>query len=359
MEKKETTASVLRTKQHIRRSLRTSNRKVAIEKVEATLAEYFKQQAIVSTEAMSGQGTNSNSLTLVDGKRLYLDYLRGNRSPRKTTEQVELRLQWFIDHVAKRGARLCYEITPLDGDTLFRARCKIGHTNTAVGYFRFVKAMFAYLKSRKLVTSNPFKEVSFKRVPHTRTPKPVLEQVNKILGCLKLQYRTEIATLAMVGCRVEALTLIGKRKVSLKSGLIEFEKPKDVNSKTVARVVPIHPRLLAVLHDYSRPRSKYFFSTRRSPRSHGGGKLKSENINAAFKDACRKAGYPAGRSENGFVIHSLRGFFKSHCIMQGIPREVVDIWQGHASDDSVGTRHYFDMSIEQSIEIMNKVDFGS
>jgi integrase len=344
---------------HIRRSLQTSNRKVAIAKVESVLAEYFSSEEIGLSRDAVEQISSGNSLLLADGLRLYLEYLKGNGSPRKTIEQVALRVNWFIEHVGRRGVTFCNEVKPIDGDSLFRTRRKLNHNNTAVGYFRFVKSMFAYLKSRQLVDSNPFAEISFKRIPHTRTPKPVLEQVDIILDKLGPQYKTEIASLAMLGCRVEALTLLGKKQVDLKRGLIEFEKPKKVNSKTVARIVPIHARLLKMLRQYSRPRSPYFFSTIRSTRSKGGGKLKSENINAAFKDACRNAGYPAGRKDDGFVIHSLRGFFKSHCIMQGIPREVVDIWQGHASDDSIGTRHYFELPIEKSIEFMNKVDFGS
>ena len=91
----------------------------------------------------------------------------------------------------------------------------------------------------------------------------------------------------------------------------------------------------------------------------------AKKLNAAIIRAAKKAGFPGGRKENGFVAHSFRGFFKSHCRKQGIkvgieaiPREVVDYWQGHR-DKSIGTQHYFDLTLDESIEFMKRVDFGS
>lgn len=48
----------------------------------------------------------------------------------------------------------------------------------------------------------------------------------------------------------------------------------------------------------------------------------------------------AGRQNGGFTVHSLRHFFKTHCINCGIPKPVVDAWQGHKIDMSVGAQYY-------------------
>jgi integrase len=49
---------------------------------------------------------------------------------------------------------------------------------------------------------------------------------------------------------------------------------------------------------------------------------------------------PAGRKNGGLTVHSLRHFFKTHCINGGIPKPVVDVWQGHKIDMSVGAQYY-------------------
>ena len=45
--------------------------------------------------------------------------------------------------------------------------------------------------------------------------------------------------------------------------------------------------------------------------------MKADNLNEAIQRAAKKVGFAVGRDEGGFVSHSFRGFFKSHCIKQG------------------------------------------
>ncbi len=120
-----------------------------------------------------------------------------------------------------------------------------------------------------------------------------------------------------------------------------------------------HANTAAGYFRFVKPRSQYYFCTLPGTRTKGGQQMKAKDLNKAIQRAAKQAGLAAGRKEDGIVAHSFRGFFKSHCIKQLIPREIIDAWQGHRSDDSIGTRHYFETSIEDSIEFMKKVDFGS
>ena len=57
------------------------------------------------------------------------------------------------------------------------------------------------------------------------------------------------------------------------------------------------------------------------------------------------------------TLHSLRGFFKSHALLSGVPREVVDTWQAHCADRSASFVHYFDLPEEASQKYMRQIDF--
>lgn len=349
---------------HIRRSLKTSNKATAIEYLPIVLAKHLQIEAEESQPVQlqiysAAPAPSTPLLTLNDGKVYYLESLRVKGCSKKDVQQIETRINAFNTVMAGCGIRCVQEIKGFHADIFLQATKKGHHTNTCVGYFRCVKAMIRHLKTRQLIENNPFEEISFARVEGAKTPKPTLSQVNLILDNVEPRYKVALTGLAFLGCRAEALTRIKSTDVDIDKGTTFIKKPEH-SSKTVERYIPIHPRLLEVLSTYKRPRSPYYFCTLPSARSKGGRKMKMEYLNLAFQRAANKAGFAVGRASHGFVAHSLRGFFKSHTtLICGIPREVVDIWQGHREDSRVGTRHYIDMTIEQSIEFMKKVDFGS
>ena len=55
---------------------------------------------------------------------------------------------------------------------------------------------------------------------------------------------------------------------------------------------------------------------------------------------------------------TLRHSFKTICINAGIPREVVDAWQGHRPDRSAGSA-YYKLSDAESQRFMTMVPFGT
>jgi integrase len=85
--------------------------------------------------------------------------------------------------------------------------------------------------------------------------------------------------------------------------------------------------------------------------------MNTKRLNEDFLKILKELGIPAGKKD-GFTIHSLRSFFKTFCINAGVPREVVDIWQGHAPDRSASAG-YYKLSNEDSQIFMKKVPFGT
>jgi integrase len=121
--------------------------------------------------------------------------------------------------------------------------------------------------------------------------------------------------------------------------------------------VPIHPRLRAMLEAYPPSSGKWFFAAGPSNKFPDGTDwLNVKQLNEDFKKLLRELQIPAGREEDGFTIHSLRGFFKSHCINSGVPREVVDTWQGHTMR-ATASDLYYSLPDDVSQAWMQKVIF--
>ena len=57
-------------------------------------------------------------------------------------------------------------------------------------------------------------------------------------------------------------------------------------------------------------------------------------------------------------MHSLRGFFETHCVNAGIPQRVIDTWLGHRSDQSMAAV-YYKLSDVDSQRFMEMVPFGT
>ena len=57
-------------------------------------------------------------------------------------------------------------------------------------------------------------------------------------------------------------------------------------------------------------------------------------------------------------MHSLRHFFETFTVNEGIPQRVVDTWLGHRSDRSMAAV-YYRLKDEDSQKFMAKVPFGT
>ena len=81
-----------------------------------------------------------------------------------------------------------------------------------------------------------------------------------------------------------------------------------------------------------------------------------KHVCADFKKALTKLGIPVGKKNRGYTLHSLRSSFKIICIHAGIPREVVDEWQGHAGHRPAASDGYYKLSDEESQRFMREKD---
>ena len=299
-------------------------------------------------------------ISFQNGFEMYLQYLKSNRSSPQTIQQFRLRNRAFLDYLMSIGVSSFGGITPSHAD-LFRTHIqKTRGANTTFGYYKCVRAMLRFLTSRDLIERDPFFRLKFSRPPFRRSVKPTLDEVNRILEKVDDRYIVPISALAFLGCRTGELTAILRNDVDREKGQVLVRKPEKYRSKTKTHSVPIHPRLEEILSSYQRPRSKWYFCSLPYKRDRNGGKkLQGKVLNQEFKRAAETAGFKTGiRVEGGMTLHSLRGFFKSHALLSGVPREVVDTWQAHCADRSASFMHYFDLPEEASRRYMRQIDFG-
>jgi hypothetical protein len=153
------------------------------------------------------------------------------------------------------------------------------------------------------------------------------------------------------------------RDVDLKEGWLHIVSREGAETKTgESHMVPIHRALkplLAAAVPTRRGRDGLFFceaTSRKFP--NGDHCMNTKRLNEDFLKILKQKGIPAGKPSGGFTIHGLRSFFKTFCINAGVPKEVVDVWQGHAPDRSASAG-YYKLSHEDSQRFMKMVPFST
>ena len=169
------------------------------------------------------------------------------------------------------------------------------------------------------------------------------KQVQQILGAASERRRA----ICPSGVRRNALggrERLLRLDVDFENNWIRIVSREGAETKTgESHKVPIHtalkPILLAVASG-RRKQDRWFFCEPASKQYPNADHcLNTKRLNEDFLKILKELGLAAGKKD-GFTIHSLRSFFKTFCINAGVPREVVDIWQGHAPDRSASAGYY-------------------
>jgi integrase len=222
-----------------------------------------------------------------------------------------------------------------------------------------LKGFLEWCRQRKLISENPLRDTKFKRPSPPRRGGPDLEQIDSILRLADDRRRPILAMLAFTGMRSGECRHLQTSDVDLRGNWIKIESRDGYETKTgESRKVPIHPRLRTYLKGLTRRKRQWFFTSPATPKyPNGDHYLNTKKLNEYFLELLRKLDIPAGR-KCGFTLHSLRHSFKTICINAGIPREVVDAWQGHSPDRSAGSA-YYRLSGAVSQRFMKEVPFGT
>ena len=334
---------------HHRISLETRNKKVAT------------QRAVkIDAELSSGKYSPPPPLTRIDQAiRRYIAYLKSEGRARKTIVRYQGELDVFCEFCSENNARRLDQVTMLLFDGYRANRREVHAERTVFHESVVVKQFMKWCRLRKLVGNNPLQDYRLEKPKHTPKGGPSLKQVNQILDSATLR-KIQFATLAFAGMRSGELQRLQRVDVDLAHNWIHIVSRPEAETKTrESWKVPIHERLRHLLETMPVTSHNWFYTAGPSKRfPNGGNWVNPKRLNDDLLSILQSLEIPAGRKEGGFTVHSFRHFFKTHCINCGVPKPVVDIWQGHKIDLSVGAQ-YYKLSDEESQRFMRMVSFDA
>jgi integrase len=342
-------ADFWRDGRHCRQSLRTANKKVALQralKLEADLAggAYHKAPSPLSVRQAADD---------------YLAFLETEGRAHKTLVKYRGILDALVTFLSEHKASRLHQVTPTAFDR-FRASRRAGrHLKTLYCEGVVVKQFLKWCRSRKLLADNPLEDFRLSKPPLEPREGPSLGQVERILAALPAPQRTMAALLAFTGMRSGELQRLKPEDVDLSGNWLHVRSRVGAETKTrQSRKAPIHTRLRPLLAALPKRRRAWLFTMPASPRYPEGDRpVNVKRLNEAFLKAASSLGLPAGR-DGGFTLHSLRHFFETFTVNAGIPQRVVDTWLGHRSDRSMAAV-YYRLKDEESQAFMRKVPFGA
>jgi integrase len=346
--------------EHHRKSLKTRNEKEARRRavqLEAELSggEYRPRQQ-ATTETLG-------STTFAEARDEFLAFKAGKIGD-KTNGKYTHALDELQAYCGGLGITRIAELTLRVFDKYRAKRTSGSAEKTAHNDFVTLKQFFRWCFERKMIRDEELVKQRFPK-PKSKKPKPppTLDQVNLVLRQFSGERLVALGILAFTGMRAGECQRLRQDlgDVDLEGGWIHIKSVEgEYKTKTGdSWKVPIHPRLRNLLETVPKGKRKWFLTAPRSRQYPNGDHwLNMKHLTEAFEEAIRKIGLSAGRKNDGFVLHSLRAFFKTFCVNRGIPREIVDAWQNHKGGRETASDRYYSLSDEESQEQMKKVPFG-
>jgi integrase len=342
-------ADFWRDGRHCRQSLRTAKKKVALQHALRLAAElaagtYHQSPPPVSVRQAAGD---------------YLTYLRTEGRAYKTLVKYRGILDTPVAFLeGHRAARLGqFTASLFDRFRTHRAgglRPKTLYTEGVV-----IKQFLRWAKSRRLIGENPIADVKLSKPALEPKGGPDLCQVDRILAALPGPKRAMVALLAFTGMRSGELQRLRPEDVDPAGSWVHVRSRPGAETKTrMSRKVPVHARLVSLLAALPARARPWLFTappSRRYP--HGDHRVNVKLLNEDFLEVVKSLGLTAGR-EGGYTLHSLRHFFETFTVNEGIPQRVVDAWLGHGSDRSMAAV-YYKLTDEESQRFMKQVPFGT
>lgn len=341
------TASFRYRGEHCRRSLQTTNERVARQraaKIENELHVNLYQPQI-------------RSATLADGVRLYLEYVDLQGRAKATKRKYSAILQRFCSLAEEFGVARLDQFTPSHFDRYLRHRSQTVDVETLHDDAVLIKQLFKWAKSRQLVAANPIDDYKLEEPRPKPKTAPDRQQIAMVLANSKGQLHSILKVLACSGMRIGELKHLRPEHVDLDRGWISIVSTSEHPTKTgLEWKVPIHPAIRSILSDLVSNGRPYVFTAEASDQYPAGNhQVTEKKINERFKRLLKRLGLPAGRN-GGFVVHSLRSSFKTICINDGVPERMVDRWQGHRGADTMA-RIYYRPTDEDQQQKMRQVRF--
>ena len=334
---------------HHRKSLKTANKKIALNRA----------SALNSKLGSGAYHLPPAPTTIADAASAYVAHLVTLGRARRTIVKYKGIYKVFAAFLAEQRITKLSQFTAISFDKFLAFLALDLVRKTLYNYGVIIKQVFKWSKSRKLIVENPIADYKLEKPPLIPKPGPSLAEVDAILSTFRGETRVMIALLAFAGKRAGELQRLQPDDVDIAGNWIHIVSRQGLETKTgLSRTVPIHPRLRELLMTLPKTKKPWLFTmppSRKYPK--GDNMLNVKRLNDEFKKVVESLKMPAGR-ENGYTLHSLRHFFETFTVNAGIPQRVVDAWLGHHSDKSMAAV-YYKLRDEDSQNFMMKVPFGT
>lgn len=282
----------------------------------------------------------------------------------KTITKYEVELKTFAAFAERHHVTKLQQITPALHDSYRAERLSRLDPYTVYNHAILLKGFTKWCESRDLIAMDPLRKVRLSEPARPNKWSPGLDVVEKLLAATAAaaEVLTErmLATLAFTGMRSGELVNLRPGDIDLEGNWILIQTRTDWTTKTkVGRKIPIHrrlkPHLLAALKSsFGRP---FLFCAPRSPKyPRGDHQHSKDKLLHRVQALAADHGLPVGHEHQGFVVHSLRHFFRTFCTNAGIPERAIDVWMGHVGTRSTGAQ-YYQLSDEESQSQMQRVPF--
>jgi len=236
---------------HKKQSLKTTNKKVAVERATKLAAELIG----------GTYQTPPPPMTVEQAADDYIAYLQTENRAKKTVVKYRGVLALFVEYLERNRATRLGQVTASHLDR-FRAERKANrHQNTVYCESMIIKQLFKWARSRKLIADNPLTDVKLNKQPLEPKPGPTLKEVNDLLAAAGEPLRSQLAVLAFTGMRSGELQRLKPEDIDLAGGWVHIRSRPGAETKTrESRKVPVHPRLRAVLAALPAGRREWLFT---------------------------------------------------------------------------------------------------
>ncbi|MFF3691993.1 tyrosine-type recombinase/integrase [Streptomyces sp. NPDC002221] len=268
----------------------------------------------------------------------------------------------FLDNhlIPHLGRKSLASVTKRDIEHFKASILKVLAESTVYDRMKMVKHIFWSAKEEKLIQEDPAKDVVIKPTNNAvdEDEIPTLDEVNLIHKHISPQYKLTIPLQAGAGLRIsEALAFHSgclrgdfirvRWQISSKAHLGDSKTrlvPLKHRQEGEYRDVPVAPFIVQECHDHvaewkpvplafedkngrKRAVEVYF-----PPRERGKGIMPTANTYGYhFRKACKAAGLVNPDGSAKYTPHSLRHFFASTALANGVPIHEVSRWLGHKS----------------------------
>ncbi len=333
---------------HRRKSLKTANVKVALQKARLLNAQLVTGETPEAAQHWTIAGS-------VDA------YLEHGHSVGKAKSTIAIyrniltsHATWCQDHGQKKMLQLS-----LPSFEKYVLKLRDGRDPVTVhNHATVIKQWVKWAAARGHIRDHVLRLCSLKKPPRKQRFVPSLTQVWGLIQSAPPPERILFAVLAMTGMRCGELRHLRVEDIDFQHNWISIASRPGRETKTRSpRKIPIHRVLRNLLESYAMPkRGLAFPSPRIADEPNGEIELDTTALNKKLAANATEHGLPVGRETTGTTLHTFRRFFETHAVNSGIPQRCIDGWLGHTSDRSMGVV-YYTLTDEQSQSFMRQLNF--